>query len=109
MTTAEARELNERVAEKVLGWRRGRSERGEAPWILPDGVTAWTVRYFTTDAAADYEVLCHVRETWDGPARYAMMKRLTTMWLERCVEFERWLAYMPGDYSRAALAVMEGE
>jgi hypothetical protein len=108
---ADRRELDARVATEIMGWKRGRPERGEYPWRRPDG--SWhpshVVPGYTSDPAADYEVLCHVRETWDGPKQAAMMERLTTMWAERSAEYLRWLAYMPGDYSRAALAVMEGE
>jgi hypothetical protein len=106
---ADRRELNERIATEILGWRRSRAEYGEAPWILPDGVTAWTVRYFTTDPTADYEVLRHVRETWEQGMIHRYGEALYRIWRHRSMFMDVGMRYEPGDYSRAALAVMEGE
>lgn len=66
---------------------------------------------FTTDVAADYEVLKRVR-TWSDKDRIGFRTQLSKLWLERrgvsnagaiglliCTDL-----YEPGDYSRAALA-----
>lgn len=73
---------------------------------------------YTTDPAADYSVLVKVRETWDqmrllyfGAALDDLWARLHKMPLgcemRQCGM--RQLTYQPGDYSRAALAVLKAE
>lgn len=55
------RERDELVAEKVMGWRRGRPERGNMPW-LPPGATrshggVMNIPAYTTDIAAAWQVV----------------------------------------------------
>jgi hypothetical protein len=58
----------------------------------------------------DYLVLDHVRSTWDRERLKAFTVALAGMWGERGGDERAWLAwglYELGDYSRAALAVVE--
>lgn len=79
---------------------------------------------YTSDLAADYDVLRHVRETWDEEARTrfaqellliygerwrAMLKRRETLPFVPHELMYHLLCYQVGDYSRAALAVWESE
>jgi hypothetical protein len=70
---------------------------------------------YTSDASADYSVLAKVRETWDdvdlfnfGSALAGLWRRLNELPLgcemRKCGM--QHLMYEPGDYSRAALAVL---
>lgn len=136
----EARAINARVAELVMGfeWRRSplrdvalkalvRPDKCPSYGPLQgDEIQAYDYDQFCprylTDPAADYEVLRHVRETWD-PARFrafmAELRRIQAARLNAFMDSRRWglypdgarseAMYEPGDYSRAALAVMEGE
>lgn len=119
------RALDVRVAEEVMGW--------QAAYLLDGNVFAPRVHdgaledldYFetpdrgrmpcgwspTTCAAEDYEVLEHVRETWGHSQRYVFGIELVGLWRKRTVESKDALVmrYRPGDYSRAALAVLDRE
>lgn len=72
----------------------------------------------STDASDDYLVLKHIRENWD----YADFMKMKEM--QQDIVAERWkeqdllltpgpatsfLYYEPGDYSRAALKVLDGQ
>jgi len=67
---------------------------------------------YTKDVAADYEVLERVRE-WTAPQRFSFGCELDAVWSvrehgengDRYVP-ENAVQYRPGDYSRAALAVL---
>lgn len=123
MTTTDARVLDARVAELVMGWRavyvsphgplHPRVHEGPLDrldfWDTSDGrrmPCGWSP---ITDPAADYAVLRHVRETWDTDAQYRFAQALAELYRPRKEGNHPILRYMPGDYSRAALAVMEGE
>lgn len=138
MATDDTRRLDAEVAEKVMGWERwtcsdyGYREadlfkdathlttwRKVGPEIpLGEHAEAMVPRY-STDIAADYEVLKHVRETWEPTAFAAFMAALRHIHHDRIAAFTRarkWNAYRdgnrsevmyePGDYSRAALAAL---
>lgn len=72
------------------------------------------VPYFSTDPAADYSVLCRVRQKWDIYDRQKFGIALDAIFQSRityCMSaWETASMYEPGDYSRAALlAVSEQE
>ena len=111
------RELDAEVARKVMGWEV--HFRNTAFWVdaadankLCDRVLAsvgdWRP---STDPAADYEVLKHVREQWDAEPQAEFKAALEDIWQPRSrsrgglIHFYI-LAYAVGDYSRAALAAL---
>lgn len=72
------------------------------------------VPFYSTDPADDYEVLKRVRETWSDEMAGAFADHLERTWHERSgvgPEYERRAVlacvYEPGDYSRAAISVMQ--
>lgn len=118
------------VAERVMGWtfyeriafngiREVYAARPGNP--LPDGnwtevpykrwQYAWqmgAVPEFFEDPSADYSVLEQVRETWSGDDLTAFSRKLHEGWCgEYCIAFP-FTDYKPGDYARAALAVVRG-
>jgi len=64
----------------------------------------------STDPAADYEVLCHVRERWDAGARDIAGSELVELLSSRVPEAYTldWapLWYRTGDYGRSALMAL---
>jgi len=72
---------------------------------------------YSTDPAADYEVLCHVRETWGNagaldPRFERFCECLKTLWWARSPVTTHFLLatlYLPGDYSRARLMAQEND
>lgn len=109
------RELDMQVAERVMGWTPVENYGTRTGFWDPDGEygagdrVCWEdeIPPYSTDAAADYTVLQHVRATWDEVTRRRFHRRLNQTWLERQVEEAESfppLAYEPGDYARAALA-----
>lgn len=129
MTTTDTRALDARVAELVMGWERWvPPSLAPCARLLEPGTVAvdgdgWrkdpdaplhaltSVPAYTTSPAHDYEVLHHVRETWLHDEQYRFAKLLMSMWRERgrTVADAPMMRYLPGDYARAALAVVEGE
>lgn len=134
--TNEVRVLDARVAQRVMGAdiviERLDDENGSRTRITHidasgakrtrehwndshDGYAAWGLGdpwpNYTTDAADDYAVLERVRETWGHSARFLFGLKLLAIWRKRGGPMsEPILRYEPGDYSRAALAVLdEGE
>lgn len=107
MPDTDTQSLDARVAEKVMGWQWC-SEATERPGDI------W-LPHFTGDPTADYSVLVHVRETWIFSKRRAFARDLVKLWQTRVPlpngEAEAMpgaaMRYLPGDYSRAALAVVE--
>ncbi len=87
------------------------------PYYIPSGkprrtheIDAKGVPNFTTDANADYQVLCKVRDHWQWKQIDTFHFELLAIWQNRYyafnphranVGFHLW--YEPGDYSRAAL------
>lgn len=88
---------------------------GSEPCYENSNTDLFIVPYFSTDPAADYEVLKHVRETWDG----ARQKAFSDAYYH--LVSKRWLAlgepptnhvyvmYEPGDYTLASLLALESE
>lgn len=112
MTTTDARELDARVAEKVMGKRVDPDDCGCTDCLTGESLHPGQVPDYLTDASADYEVLRHVRETWDARRLRRFSANLQAMWFDRQRDADESypvVAYLPGDYARAALAVMEGE
>lgn len=66
---------------------------------------------YTTDPAADYSVLEKVRKTWDLQQIRALSASLRYIWHERkeATPYPMETFYQPGDYSRAALAVLKAK
>lgn len=79
-------------------------------WINRD-IAEIVVPKFMTKPAADYDVLRRVRVAWDRDRRSRFVNALRALWQKRSgPDDELELRYEPGDYSRAALAVLdEGE
>ena len=76
------------------------------------GCTAEMIPPYTSDAGADYLVLCQVREHWTHEQNQAFVEELKTLRWPRCnvsQPFSLELFAEPGDYSRAALAVLAQE
>lgn len=107
------------VAEKVCGWRvedRLRcSHHGrwtEKTWVGHDGEPVMRVRDFAPDENAEHDriVLEHVRERWDAAHRRQAELALDDI---RNARHDPTLTpswnYERGDWSAAALAVVEGE
>lgn len=66
------------------------------------------VRPYTSCPAADYEVLKHVRQNWENELLSRFEKSLWVCWQFRLVtsDMAGFMAYEPGDYSRAALKAL---
>lgn len=96
-----SQELDAKVATLVMGLNGDEMLKDEQMFprhgALPE---------YTTDPRDDYKVLKHVRETWDFNQRYRFSDYLIErMRARRCTH--PIMAYEPGDYSIAALAVKE--
>jgi len=121
-----SREQDAKVAEVVMGWRIGRPDSTPAfkvDWCMNGSHLVCTLGGFkpTTDPAADYQVLEHVREKWSQTKVCALRDELALMWSRRATERDKQATsvrefavhgctqYQPGDYSRAALAAIEKE
>ena len=112
------RELDALVQKHIFG-----SETSEAlgQWFFRLEGNYWPpVPNYTSDAAADYAVLCKVRETWDEPMQDKWHVELQNVWMDRrggpmliaftaggpmLIAFTA-IDYLPGDYSKAALAAL---
>jgi len=106
------------VAEKVMGWRRV-----NGGWLggwgydrnLPGDLVGMGGLDWRPDESAndDCLVLRHVRKTWPPFRLLAMSEELARVWCKACFgsggASPQMLVYQPGDYARAALAVVEGE
>ena len=135
------RERDAAVAERVMGWEwrtygPGFSHSGHIRWMDrpdapngpcgPDIVTAtgdepaavdglrWVPK-FSTDPAADYAVLEHVRREWLFSRRQAFVRALHETWRARPLgpgKPQAWpdcaMEYRPGDYSEAAYRAASG-
>ena len=98
----------------ILRWHKMVEARRDGRCVIyrlrPDGLKA--AKLFI-GAAADYEVLCHVREKWEPVPQSRFAEALITIWNRRRIEQPRPLSrsdilyYHPGDYSRAALMAKE--
>jgi hypothetical protein len=112
-------ELDVLVAE-LMGWTEVMPGLFGVPVGVPPGGTTMGTKQpitpYSTDIAADYSVLCHVRETWGASNHESFFTLLWWAWAHRQDKdikaatrdiAEGWGAmptyYQPGDYSRAAL------
>lgn len=102
------REQDKRVAE-ILGYKV--REEWDGFWMTTFTGEDMPLLHFTTDPAADYKVLEWVRGKYseDDFVGGMFLSALDDIW---CAESRgRWggdsLAYQPGDYSRALLALDE--
>ncbi len=109
------RTLDTRVARLIMGWRP--SIVRDRPAVSPNGNWAQSldVPHYTSDPAADYEVLRRVRETWSYALNVEFARQLERMCKDRLYAgttgpFSSWACcYQPGDYARAALKTLELE
>jgi hypothetical protein len=120
------RELDALVAEKVMGWERrnvahrsgtslyGFTKAVTSAWVGQDGQPVCALDEWepTTDIRDDYEVLVKVRETWGKEEREQVFKYAQAEWANRFGwRIPPWMgqevmAYLPGDWSRAALKAL---
>ena len=102
-----------RDTERFSDWDRCGFRRGIA------GHIAGFLPHYTTDASDDYSVLEKVRDAWDVKDIRSLSAKIRYLWHER---YDRYLwherkntpypmetFYQPGDYSRAALAVLKAK
>lgn len=95
------------VAVHVMG-HKVTSPQGSSLNFETIGKETASLRAYTSDPAADYQVLLHVRENWDVEQQKKFSEELARMnsfyvsWFHHGL-----LGYKPGNWSRAALAVME--
>lgn len=98
--------------EYMTGENGERLDVTRYPAGLPDGADPCKMPAYTTDPAADYFVLRHVREKWcaDDYPRIddfrTFCEELKTLWWPRSrvtMHYGLFTLYQPGDYSRAAL------
>ena len=136
-TMSAGAELDRVIAEKVMGWEFHHDVPGYGDcWLSaefyasespsPVSRVLQIVDEFnpSTNASDDYRVLEHVRETWTMERRNAVGVKFAEIQTDR--NFERlekseglnesvadwhpwWLEHHPGDWSRAALAVLAEE
>ena len=114
-------ELDARVAMEVMGWSYQTFPDGPCPHVkhwyatspCPENARheSWRAKCprFSTDPAADYEVLKVVRR-WPDDRHPFFAKALERIWMDRCQHdsLPLWsMLYEPGDYSRAALKATE--
>ena len=102
-------ELDALVAKEVMGWEW---HEKFMCWYPPGiGATLAESRsprewHPTSNVFNDYEVLVRVRETWDERKLTEFARALDGGWCKGyCIPFG-YVRYQPGDYSRAALAVL---
>lgn len=109
--------LDARVARRIMGWkphivqeRRSNTRADAANPMIPD------VPWYTSDPAADYEVLKRVRATWSPALNVEFARQLERIWKDRFYAgmtlplLSSWVCcYQPGDYSRAALRALDAE
>ena len=108
------REQDARVAE-LMGCESRRPSGLGNTWLWKPHGYATDLPRFTTDASADYLVLKWVLESWSKDRLLRFSEGLYDLWDARAAESDprgddRWIdamLYTPGDYSRAALAVVE--
>lgn len=111
-----SRELDAKVAEKVMGWTPLHDAPSEA-WRTQDNEVRTSeptsFRRFSPSQScdSDNEVLKHVRENWDARQMREFQVHLASIWASED-EHDPWLLgakYRPGDYSRAALKALGEE
>ena len=108
------REIDALVAEKVMGWSAIEEVSPALPFIgqPPErDEPGFYVPAFTTDPRSDYDVLCKVREKWEGQQQGDFALAVYTIWHSRqatSLMAFAWpaLLYEPGDYSIAALKAL---
>ena len=104
---------DKQIAEKVMGWdiqpvtgfyRTNPSDSHYNRVVVKDFNP-------TTDANHDYRVLKHIRENWPPSERYEFVQMLQQIVSENkgraLHHLFVFLYYEPGDYSRAALKVLD--
>lgn len=114
------RELDAKVADKVMGWKvHGRPFPGPGHWVTDkngafigniDGGEVNEKHWRpSVDAAADYEVLKRVRETWTDEQQDNFEVALEDIMIAKESNYPNtWhvILYEPGDWSRAALKAL---
>jgi hypothetical protein len=106
-------------AEKIMGWIKiyYDPKRGFIGWESvahydARSVLSFSVPLYTTDAAADADLLRKVREDWGSGRLQRMQAELDDMWSARWgygADVPVGLRYLAGDFSRAAAKVLLDE
>ena len=126
MSTASDRVTDADIAEKVMGWTHTAHPLGDSsPHMRPPGkyfrdgqeLLAGRPPRFLTSPTDDYSVRERVRTKWSDERKQTFRHKLHMILMERYCADERewmpdnldlWLEYgRVGDYSRAALQVIE--
>ena len=103
-----------RVAVEIMGW--GDSDGLLPPvYTKPNGKEAnyFEIPEFSSNASADVTVLREVRENWEDKDMEDFHFAVTRIWQRRWQEnhleniFNWAFMYEPGDYSRAAITVLD--
>jgi hypothetical protein len=102
------RELDAKVDKLVFGRNRFAEQRTSGGITLP---VELQIPEYSTCAAADYEVLKHVREKWGRQRMKKFVMALDDIWDARIGDKHespgQWACmYEPGDYSKAALLAL---
>lgn len=99
-----SQEIDAKVATLVMGLNG--AEMLEDEQMFPNH---GALPRYTTDPCDDYEVLVHVRDTWGFDRMKRLDEEIESIWKHRAhIDlYEHHTRYEPGDYARAALAVVE--
>lgn len=101
--------LDALVAEKVFGWKKTRGVGGLTGYGRDAAGELRVLPAYSTDIAADYSVLVHIRDAWSANQLKNFRAHLWKTWDARhrgLMVLKSELSYEPGDYSRAALAAL---
>lgn len=102
-------EQDKLVAEKVMRHKAFSPFKSQLIFEIIGRETV-SLRKYTSDPAADYKVLLHVRENWGIEKQKLLSKALANMNLMYVTWFHHGLlAYQPGNWSLAALEVVNNE
>lgn len=115
------REMDALLAERLMGWHRvAIFKSGDGTKIRDvngyegESSRLRSVPSYSTDIAADFLVLSHVRSVWDFESRSKFWDALATLLAPRTrgvptdgQHISLLMYYEAGDYSRAALKAME--
>lgn len=110
--TTTDRELDARIDSELMGYQTWWEQCPvDNTWeVYRQTPSGWVdpVDYYTSNPGADYEVLRHVREKWSRVYQGRFADALYRVWHEdRGYDEEPCMAYEPGDWSRAAIAVID--
>jgi hypothetical protein len=107
-------EMDRLIAEKVMGWKPSKLDRGT--WVAPNGGDGWAdVPSYSTAIVATWDVLLHVRK-WQPKLSHEFVQYLRRAILERIQVGEDFIPHSeiimvvePVDICKAALMVFAQE